>query len=49
MSNDDNSLRTDVYQDNSEPDVPQTSLARMDSAVDVMIAAAQLAADTDVV
>ena len=49
MSNDDQDLRTDVYQDSSQPDVPQDSLSRMDSAVDVMIAAVRLAADTDVV
>jgi hypothetical protein len=42
-------LRTDVYQDHAEPDSPPTGLRRIDSAVDVMIAAMQMRGDTDAV
>lgn len=40
-------LRTDVYQNHQEPDAPQTEPGRMDSAVDVALAAAALTEHTD--
>jgi hypothetical protein len=40
-------MRTDVYQDHPTPDTPQQELAALDSAVDILIATASLAENTD--
>ncbi|MEU6071405.1 hypothetical protein ABZ864_44955 [Streptomyces sp. NPDC047082] len=42
-----NDFRTDVYQDHSAPDSPQSEANWLDSVVDVLIASVVLVEETD--